>query len=60
MEPTQHESKSSVEISRNARGETQFSIKVYRDPGKEDEAATEASRIYEDLTKLYYPVLGTK
>lgn len=55
MEPTQHESRSSVEISRTAKGEATWSVKVYRAPGEEDEAKKVAQRINEELTQEFYP-----
>ena len=43
---------SSVEISENAKGIAQITIKVYREPGKEQEALDEAMRLYnESLAK---------
>lgn len=42
---------SSVEVSRNAKGDTTFSVKVY-DPDAEA-AREEAVRIYESLTVTY-------
>jgi len=54
MEPT-HESRSSVEITRNAKGETQWAVKVYRDPGEEEDAKTIAVRLDQALRQLYYP-----
>lgn len=54
MEPGQHDSRSSVEISRNAKGDTQWVVKTYRDPGQEDEAKEVTQRIHDELTRLYY------
>ena len=39
---------SSVEISENAKGIAQITIKVYREPGKEQEALDEAMRLYNE------------
>ena len=39
---------SSVEISENAKGIAQITIKVYREPGKEQEALDEAIRLYNE------------
>ncbi len=46
----QRETPSSVEITRNSKGEIQFSIKVYAAVGEEDDAAFHAIEIFERLT----------
>jgi len=58
MEP--RESKPSIEISRNSKGETQIAVKVYGEPGEEDQAKETAVRIYRELTDLYYPSVAIK
>lgn len=47
------DSRSSVEITRNSKGETQFVVKVYRDPGLEEEAQQVAQAIYDELSARY-------
>lgn len=55
MEASNSASMSSVEISRTAKGETTWSVKVYRAAGEEDEAKAVAMKINGDLLRLYYP-----
>ena len=53
----QHDSQSSVLITRTAKGETTFAVKVYRAPGKEGEAKEIAQEMYAELEARFYPPL---
>ena len=52
---TSAESRSSIELTRNAKGDTQVSVKVYRDPGQEDEALEKAIDLYTKLCERFVP-----
>ena len=47
----EHKNQSSVELKRNSKGNTEFIIKVYGTDAPS--AATEASKVYDDLHKQY-------
>jgi len=47
----QHSNQSSVDIKRNAKGATEFSVKIYASSA--EEAAKIAKKVYQDLDKSF-------